>query len=263
MKSLFLFTAISLLSANAVAVSWQAIAITKTGTKLFIDKDSIMVNADNQDEVLYKSRLEASSDGGGLKKGELLVSTETINCATATKTLYSLVKYNPAGQISYKSSDDGSAINVVKVGPNTVYVDAMKYLCPMLPAHTQAPVTQEEPKSDNKNTWSFVAQDNSVLVQIDDTTINANNKTKLVTFTSKMTSKSNSSSYLSKGQYYLAKNIADCKKGTVARLYVSKHDRNGSLLSEERYSYNDIKYKIANDTKVSGDIQKYVCNAAK
>lgn len=263
MKSILLFSALASMSMGAIAASWQPIAITKTGTKLYIDKDSIMVNTDNPDELLYKSRLESASDSDGLKKGELLVATETINCATGTKTLFSLVKYNPAGQIAYRSTDNGRAINVVKVAPNTIYSDAMKYLCPMLPTTQVEDVVKPLTPSNDKTLWSFVTQDDHVLVQIDDMTINANTKNKMVAFTSKMTSKSNSSAYLSKGQYYIAKNLADCEKGTVARLYVAKHDSDGTMLSEERYSYNEIKYKIANESRISGDIQKHVCKAVK
>ena len=261
MRSILLFGALSVMSMSVMAVSWQPIAITKTGTKLYVDKDSIMVNADNQDEVLYKSRLESASDGEGLKKGELLVATETINCATGTKTLFSLMKYNPAGQVTYRSIDNGRAINVVKVTPNTVYADAMKYLCPMIPSTQPENIVKLESHSSNKTLWSFVTQDDKVLVQVDDMTLSANTNNKMVAFTSKMTSKSNSSAYLSKGQYFVAKNLADCQKGTVARLYVSKYDSSGTQLSEERFSFNDIKYRIANETKISGDIQKYVCKS--
>lgn len=266
MKKYVIFGAITALSVQVGAASWQPIAITKTGTKMFVDKDSILINVNDPNEILYKSRLESGSDQDGLKKGELLVAKETINCATGTKTLFALIKYNPAGQISYKSTDDGNAINVVKVSPNTIYSDVMNYLCPLLPKNNpQKEVIQSVPnfRTDNKNIWSFVTQDENVLVQVDEASISANTKNKMVAFTSKMTSKSNNSSYLGKGQYFIAKNMADCEKGTIARLYVSKYDRNGTQLSEERYSFSEIKYRIANESKISGAIQKYVCKSVR
>ncbi|EOZ8645544.1 hypothetical protein ACQWTT_001295 [Acinetobacter baumannii] len=266
MKKFMILGVIAAISCSAGAASWQPIAITKTGTKMYVDKDSILINVNNPDEILYKSRLESGSDQDGLKKGELLVAKETLNCATATKTLFSLVKYNPSGQISYKSTDDGNAISVVKIKPNSIYTDVMNYLCPLLPQKAIKPENSQQVTSlapNSKNIWSFVTQDENVLVQVDDTTISSNSKNKLVAFTSKMTSKSNSSSYLGKGQYFIAKNMADCEKGTVARLYVSKHDKNGTQLSEERYSFSEITYRIANQNRISGAIQKYVCKSVK
>lgn len=261
-----LFSFIAAISMNSVAASWQPIAITKSGTKLYIDKDSILMNADIPEEVLYKSRLESNADGNGLKKGELLVATETINCANGNKTLYSLVKYNPAGQISYKSTDDGRAINVAKVGPNTIYANAMKYLCAQLPQNpSEQSIDYKDTNAvspfDSKNIWSFVTQDDNVLVQIDDTTITANSKSKMVAFTSKMIAKKNNSPFMKKGEYFLAKNMSDCEKNTVARLHVAKYTQNDNLISEERYAYSNLKFRIANDNKISGDIQKYVCKS--
>lgn len=263
-----LLSCLAAISMNSIAASWQPIAITKSGTKLYVDKDSILMNADNPEEILYKSRLESNADGNGLKKGELLVAKATINCATGNKTLYSLVKYNPAGQISYKSTDDGQAINVVKVGPNTIYADVMKYLCRQLPKKEPEAVeevinTQKPSPFDSKNIWSFVTQDENLLVQIDDTTITANHKSKMVAFTSKIISKNNKTTILGKDQYFIAKNLADCEKNTVARLYVAKYDRNEKLLTEDRYSYDNLKFRIASVDNISGDIQKYVCKSIK
>lgn len=85
-----------------------------------------------------------------------------------------------------------------------------------------------------------MTQDDNVLVQIDDATITANQKSKMVSFTSKMILETNSSKFLGKGQYFIAQNLADCEKDTVARLYVAKYDRNGKQLSEERYSYSNL-----------------------
>lgn len=263
-----LLSCLAVISMNSLAASWQPIAITKSGTKLYVDKDSILMNADIPDEILFKSRLESNSDGNGLKKGELLVSTETINCESGNKTLYSLIKYNPAGQISYKSNNDGQAINVVKISPTTIYASAMKYLCSQLPQNKkdheqQLTHTKEQNPFTSKNIWSYVTQDDNVLVQIDDTTITVNAKSKMVAFTSKMIAKTNKSSFLGKGQYFIAKNMADCEKNTVARLYIAKFDQGGKQLSEERYSYNNLNFRIANSTKISGEIQKYVCKSVK
>ena len=263
-----LLSCLAAISMNSIAASWQPIAITKSGTKLYVDKDSILMNADNPEELLYRSRLESNADSNGLKKGEILVAKETINCATSNKTLYSLVKYNAAGQISYKSTDDGQAINVVKIGPNTIYADAMKYLCSQLPKKEPEAVeevinTQKPSPFNSKNIWSFVSEDENLLAQIDDTTIKANPKSKMVAFTSKIISKNNKTTILGKDQYFIAKNLADCEKNTVARLYIAKYDWNDKLLSEERYSYENLKFRIVNIDKVSGDIQKYVCKSIK
>lgn len=264
MNKIILLGCAAVFSLNVNAASWQPIGINKSGTKLYIDKDSILMNADRTEEVLYKSRLEANESGNGLNKGELLIAKETINCVTATKTLYSLVKYNPVGKITYKSVDDGRAINVVKIAPNGIYSKVMDYLCPMLPALAVQEV-EPEPQApiDTKNTWSYVAQDDKVLVQIDDLTILKNPKKQLIAFTSKLTSKANNNDSFPKGNYLIAKNLADCQKGTVARLYLSQHDRNGKITAEERYSYNDLKFRIANDNQISGSIQKYVCKPTK
>ncbi|BBL22127.1 MULTISPECIES: hypothetical protein [Acinetobacter] len=264
MNKILLLSCAAVFSLNVNAASWQPIGINKSGTKLYIDKDSILMNADRTEEVLYKSRLEASESGNGLNRGELLIATETINCVTATKTLYSLIKYNPAGKITYKTVDDGRAINVVKIAPNSIYTKVMDYLCPMLPSRAAQVIEAEPlPPIDTKNTWSYVAQDDNVLVQIDDLTIIKNPKNKLVAFTSKLTSKAYNNESFPHGDYLIAKNLADCEKGTVARLHIAQHDRKGKLTAEERYSYNDLKFRIANDNQISGSIQKYVCKPMK
>ena len=85
----------------------------------------------------------------------------------------------------------------------------------------------------------------------------------MVAFTSKIISKNNKTTILGKDQYFIAKNLADCKKNTVARLYIAKYDRNEKLLSEDRYSYDNLKFRIASVDNISGDIQKYVCKSIK
>lgn len=264
MNKILLLSCAAVFSLNVNAASWQPIGINKSGTKLYIDKASILMNAEHTEEVLYVSRLEASEDSNGLSKGEMLIAKETINCATATKTLYSLVKYNPAGKITYKTVDDSRAINVLKIAPNSIYTKVMDYLCPMLPnkvPQVVEPVSQAP--IDTKNTWSYVTQDEHFLVQIDDITINKNQRNKLVAFTSKLISKSGKEASFPKGDYLIAKNLADCEKGTVARLQISQHDRTGKITADERYAYNDLKFRIANDNAISGSIQNYVCKTLK
>lgn len=256
-----LISMLSLASSAAFSMDWQPIAINKSGTKVFVSPKSIEIGLSDSQEVYYNTMLEQTQHKDYQGNNEILYSSEMINCSTGEKSLFALGKTEKVG----KASKTTNPISKNGIPSNSVYLDVMKYVCSernkrMTESELLTkPVSTAPVVAKNIGFWSYVYDDQALLIQVDDTSFEINSATKRVSYKGKFTSKKDTKA-LKKDEYYIVDSIMDCANNKNAGLKLTRYSTNDKILLEERTAYENLKFHDSNSNVIVKNIADYVCN---
>lgn len=267
---------------SAQANNWYLVD-DNANTQMFVDTRSILVSPDRSSTVEYTNILVSKNDlNPTFLNNFKLIAHVVDDCSNNTQAVVS-VKVLDAGNVLVRNSVvTYQSLQPKKVNFNSPKGKAHQYACEIGAKYQiLTPVAEEVAPSDliipkvspvEENTdvtkvyrfegkdWLYMAKNDKAKVYLQPDNIKYNSRTKMVTYFTRLESITDETGGFTTGQYIISQNVGDCSKDTMARLYISLFDKNNKRISEQRFRSKDIKFIFADPEKLSGKVQRYVCD---
>ena len=279
MKKLQMVFASLLLSSTAYAEKITLISETPI-SKVYLDKSKLLVSPNVQSTIEYDSiTISLSDHNPQFMAGYMLIAHVVDDCSANMQTVSAIkiidnnnnvvneiaVKPSQAERIDLKSPKGKVHLAACEYGSKyTILTPRAEEIAPdnvIIPKIS--PVTQNEERDKllrvNGKDWLLLAQNDKAQMFVEPRTVKYNKNNGMATFFSKLESIDENNKDFPKGEYLIAQNVASCKDETVARLYIAKFTKDHKKVDESRTETKDLSYTFADPSKLSGAIQRYVC----
>ncbi|AMW80478.1 hypothetical protein AMD27_16300 (plasmid) [Acinetobacter sp. TGL-Y2] len=279
MKKMQMVFASFLLSSTAYAEKITLISETPI-SKVYLDKSKLLVSPNAQSTIEYDSiTISLSDHNPQFMTGYMLIAHVVDDCAANMQTI-SAIKIidnnnnvvnqiavkpsqteridlkSPKGKVHLVACEYGSKYPILtpraeEIAPDNVIIPKI--------SHVTENKDREKLLRVNGKDWLFLAKNDKAQMFVEPRTVKYNKSNGMATFFSKLESIDENNKDFPKGQYLIGQNVASCKDETVARLYLAKFTKEHKKVDESRTEAKNLSYTFADPSKLSGAIQRYVC----